>query len=290
MTRPSWQDFGTHDESAFPQLWDGVVGAWAPCLGPTGSRLHDMSRRANWGTLTNMDSATDWVVSDGQYALDLDGSNDYADCGTAINLLLLGEMTVAAWVRFDVLNTLQALVSNTNAAGTSCSFQLEFGRTANKLTWLQNGNSVDATSTATITDGGWHLIAAVRSGRANAWIVSLSIDAAANATSTAVNPNGTTGNCAIGRAGSYPAQYVNGVFAECAVWNRPLSQNEIRQFYELGRGGMYQRRRRRSIYLPQAGAIVIQPPNAGWIATTQQRHWIARTQQRFFIWTPPGPQ
>ena len=44
MTRPSFQDYGTYDESAYPELWDGVVGYWAPCLGPTGTRLFDVSR------------------------------------------------------------------------------------------------------------------------------------------------------------------------------------------------------------------------------------------------------
>ncbi|MGV2337667.1 MAG UNVERIFIED_CONTAM: hypothetical protein LVR18_27485 [Planctomycetaceae bacterium] len=39
MTKPSLSDYGTHDESAYPELWDGVVGAWAPCLGPTGNIL-----------------------------------------------------------------------------------------------------------------------------------------------------------------------------------------------------------------------------------------------------------
>lgn len=74
--------FATHENSAYPQLWRGCVGAWCPSLGPSGSRLHDYSRRNNWGTLTNMDPATDWIVSGGAYALDCDGTNDYIDCGT----------------------------------------------------------------------------------------------------------------------------------------------------------------------------------------------------------------
>jgi hypothetical protein len=68
--------FATHDNSAYPQLWRGCVGAWCPSLGPSGSRLHDYSRRMAWGTLTNMDVATDWVTSGGAYALDFDGTND----------------------------------------------------------------------------------------------------------------------------------------------------------------------------------------------------------------------
>ena len=49
------------------------------------------------------------------------------------------------------------------------------------------------------------------------------------------------------------------------------------------RGRVFQPRAFAGWVLANGGAIVIQPPNAGWIATTQQRHWIARTQQRFFI-------
>ena len=66
MTRPSLSDYGTYDESTVPRLWDGVIGAWCPSLGPTGSRFHDFSRYGNWGTLTNMDPPTDWVVDGGQ--------------------------------------------------------------------------------------------------------------------------------------------------------------------------------------------------------------------------------
>lgn len=62
---------------AYPELWRGCVGAWAPCLGPTGLTLRDWSGRQNHGTLTNMVPGDDWVVSGGRYALDFDGSNDF---------------------------------------------------------------------------------------------------------------------------------------------------------------------------------------------------------------------
>jgi len=98
MTNPSWGDFGTFDESAYPELWDGVVGAWAPCLGPTGLRLHDHSRGMRWGTLTNMDAATDWLVTAGQYALDFDGVDDYIPLSG--NLFSgLSAFTVSMWAR-----------------------------------------------------------------------------------------------------------------------------------------------------------------------------------------------
>jgi len=94
IDNPSYQDFATHDDSAYPDLWDGCVFAAAPCLGPSGLRLHDNSGRQNWGTLTNMDAGTDWVVDDGKYAIDFDGINDSVKCGS-INTRVI---SVAAWV------------------------------------------------------------------------------------------------------------------------------------------------------------------------------------------------
>lgn len=84
----------------YPELWRGCVGAWAPYLGPTGLILRDWSAYKNHGTLTNMDAATDWVVSQGRYALDVDGSNDYVDCGTRLSQLDgAGEFTMCFWGR-----------------------------------------------------------------------------------------------------------------------------------------------------------------------------------------------
>jgi len=81
----------------YPSLWRGCVGAWAPCLGPSGLMLRDWSGFGNHGTLTNMDAAGDWVSSSGRYALDFDGSNDYV---TSPFALLRGESfkTMSIWI------------------------------------------------------------------------------------------------------------------------------------------------------------------------------------------------
>ena len=283
MTRPTWENFGTHDESAYPELWDGVIGAWAPCLGPTGSRLHDMSRRANWGALTNMDNATDWVVDSGQYALDFDGSNDHVAIGTGLNALAGGQLSISAWVSFRAYSGTQAIISNVDVSGSNLSFVLEFGRQANKTSFL-TGNAVDLYSTATVNDAAYKHVIAIRAGQSSAWSITLGINGVFNSANTSTNPSPPPGGLSIGRAGDFNGQYLNGVISDVTIWNRALTINEALQLYQLGRGGMYQRRRRRAIYLPQdGGAIVITPPAAGWTATTQQRHWTARTQQRFFI-------
>jgi hypothetical protein len=73
-------------EPLFPELWRGCVGAWNPGLGPTGLTLRDWSPYKNHGTLTGMDAGTDWVASQGRYALDFDGVNDKVQLGTPVSL------------------------------------------------------------------------------------------------------------------------------------------------------------------------------------------------------------
>jgi hypothetical protein len=61
----------------YPELWRGCVGAWAPCLGPTGLTLRDWSGRSNHGTLTN---GPIFRPTGGIQSLAFDGSDDMSIC------------------------------------------------------------------------------------------------------------------------------------------------------------------------------------------------------------------
>lgn len=97
-------------ELRYPGLWRGCVGAWAPCLGPTGLTLRDWSGYGRHGTLTNMDAGTDWVASQGRYALDFDGTNDFVAI-SGLETLLTGasKAALAFWVRRTGTNALAGL-------------------------------------------------------------------------------------------------------------------------------------------------------------------------------------
>ena len=82
----------------YPNLWHGLVGAWGSGLGPTGVTFDDQSRFGNNGTLTAMNLATDWVVSEGRYALDLDGSDDFIEIGSIPNFSITANWTIMGWV------------------------------------------------------------------------------------------------------------------------------------------------------------------------------------------------
>ena len=238
MSRPSWQDFGTHDESAYPELWEGVVGAWCPSLGPTGLRLHDHSRRNNWGTLSNMDPPTDWVVDGGQYAVDFDGSNDQVV--SVGDVVAPQSRTLAMWVLSRALNQ---WFCGTNF-GTFNS-GLFLGTEQNALTVTQYGLAIRDTVTFPLNT--WQHVVAAHNG--NQYTLFRN--------GVLVNSGGmtTTPVAALWYLGSYGnGGYLNGRIDDAALWGRALSPNEVQQLYQLGRGGMYQRRRRtlRRVAIEQA--------------------------------------
>ena len=109
---PSWAHGFARNaaESAAPDLWRGLVGAWVPALGPTGGTLHDVAGSARDGTLTNMDPATDWVVGSPGSVLDFDGSNDYVNVPIA-GLPVVEPLTMIAVAMSHNITTMQTLIS-----------------------------------------------------------------------------------------------------------------------------------------------------------------------------------
>lgn len=251
MTKPSFQDYGTYDESAHPDLWDGVVGYWAPCLGPTGTRLHDVSRFNNWGTLTNMDAATDWVVDGGQYVLDFDGTDDYVGCGI---VPIGGPCTVSCWMRPTSSSTLRAIFSDTSGGGNAAALQFEIGRSLGKwsVVW---GDALILYSDLIPTMSQQYHVVIVRRGTTSSWTAEFWIDGKLDSSATTARNPLAANAFSIGRAGAFAGAYYSGQIADIAAWNRALAPNEIRNLYQLGRGGMLERRRRRRVHSERAEAV-----------------------------------
>ena len=269
MTRPSLADFGTHDESAYPELWRGVVGAWCPSLGPTGNRLHDFSRRNNWGTLTNMDPATDWVVDRGQYALDFDGVNNNVQVGYRPEYDLSTVKSVSGWIFSRAYD---------GPFGINDCITTDF--IANSRTWQFNAINQGNQQTAGLivfsggTGGGffeavtgqllgvniWHHIAFTTPNRFEVFDdVKVYIDGVGRSTvnntsgtfitARTLQPQNTLG-IGIRPGPNNQDLYFNGFIDDVQLHNRVLSPGEIQQLYRLGRGGIYERRRRNYYYMP----------------------------------------
>lgn len=113
----------------YPELWRGCVGAWAPCLGPTGLTLQDWSGFGNHGTLTNMVAGDDWVTSQGRYALDFDGSNDSVNSPLVVNNS--AGFSISIWQRFNAYtSSFPVLIKLAMSSSAGAPFFLFWSTTA----------------------------------------------------------------------------------------------------------------------------------------------------------------
>lgn len=140
---------------AYPELWRGCVGAWAPCLGPTGLTLRDWSGRQNHGTLTNMVPGDDWVVGGGRYALDFDGTDDYASVPV---LAPARGFSFTCWMRSaNASRTRQSIFSNSTDASPDIYLHVESigGGTTQAMNFYNGSGYLGASSSFTM-DLNWH--------------------------------------------------------------------------------------------------------------------------------------
>jgi hypothetical protein len=74
--RPSYhQGFArSSGESKYPDLWKGLVGAWCPFLGVTGSQLFDITRNGTTGEFYDNPL---WTISSGGHCIDFDGTGNH---------------------------------------------------------------------------------------------------------------------------------------------------------------------------------------------------------------------
>ncbi len=220
-------------ESAYPNLWDGLVGAWMPGLGVTGGTLRDVSGNRNHGTLTNMDPATDWVTSEKGLALDFDGVDDQVLADISVNdLKLNSNLPRTVTSEFYLNDTSKQCLTGYGQESNNAHYYL-FVVNGN---WYFSGfnNDFDSGVAATV---GWHSFAVSYVGSD----LLLFVDGKQIAEATKSLTTGP-GDLSIGAK-------ANGVFPSTAeissvlIHNRILSPQEIKQLYVDPLAPFRQRRR-----------------------------------------------
>jgi len=133
LTEPSFKAGYARNssESANPNLWDGLVGAWMPSLGVTGDTLRDVSGNGNHGTLTNMDAASDWVATSKGLALDYDlSSNQYVSAPDRSIYKSGNYFTASLWVYPEYFHQKHSVLfqygANVTIPDTNYTFRLKF--------------------------------------------------------------------------------------------------------------------------------------------------------------------
>jgi hypothetical protein len=209
-------------EPLFPELWRGCVGAWNPGLGPSGLTLRDWSPFKNHGTLTNMDPGTDWVASQGRYALDFDGVDDVVQTASVSRP---ASITISVWanINYSASTSFARLIEHgLNQSITLCLNKSSF---PDRVT-LQVGN--DAVNTSNFfTPLRWlHIAATVASSGGPTQLFFdgrlVSSFSTSNAT-TSSQPWYFGGNTGFSNLTS-----LAGSLSDIAIYNRVLPPNEIR--------------------------------------------------------------
>jgi hypothetical protein len=211
----------------YPSLWRGCVFAAAPCLGPTGLTLRNQSGLGNNGTLTN---GPTFAASQGRYAMNFDGVDDYVDAGTQLPAMT-STMSISFWINTLNIGGSRAIACQA-ISNSACNFTITYGFStgAGKMNWWNDFSGIAVDSTSTINSGAWRHVVGVRTGSTGNWTITWFIDGRKDASgSLASNPqNPSTPNFTIGRFGAFSGYYVNATLDDVRIYNRALSPDEIR--------------------------------------------------------------
>ena len=217
----------------YPSLWDGCVGAWAPSLGQTGSRLIDQSFYQNDGAITAWGPESAWVVSNGKGALYFDGAGSRR---VEVVLPKTSLISICFWTIRDG-GTDNAIVSNrppSNDSGYAINFNTSYFRIAGawwSITWTAPTSSMQ---NVCFTYDGSTILVYVNGAVQNSTSVSGSITYSGT-------ENGFFAYSDVGGNGVF-----NGKLDDIRVYNRALAPPEI-QLLATRRGIAYESKRRLAV-------------------------------------------
>ena len=260
MTRPTLEDYGTYDESAFPEYWDRILRAWSPVLGQTGGRVYDFSRANRWGVTTGINLATQWGAYCENTGLSHDGVNDWVDFGS--NSFNGTDFSVLSW--FRILNANAHFVYCTASTASNTGIELIYGPSN---VFSQISSRIQSAAAGALT----HDFGSTAAALANPiCFVQCFSDAQSTKTHTIFvnggNRQSTTYTTSTASSQNWSWAKRGTLFSsggtptcqwfEQMVFRGIITANEAAELYQIGPGGLYERRKRRySIAAEEAPAF-----------------------------------
>jgi hypothetical protein len=211
--------------------------------------------QGNVGTMTNQasdDLVYSSVLPDQSFLtgvnsaynfIDLDGSNEYIDCGNGTSLQITKGFTISCWAKLDssASNGTLYIIAGKDASYKGWNLQRS---TANKIvfyaeTGTPSNLSDIATSSSTITDSNWHHYVGVfhGDGSTQSKIYIDGSDVTSNSGSTFSTMTDSGGNMHLGKSPRQTSYGWYGSISGTAIWNKALSATEVSAIYTLGRHG-----------------------------------------------------
>lgn len=200
---------------------EGLVGYWNFDEGK-GSIAKDSSKKGNNGEIND----AEWVKGIKGNALQFDGKG-YVDCGEGESLNITKAITIEAWIKLGSTD----FKSYPTIARKENAYALRFGGTKlGLILWMGGSPSarVDSQKSDWEADK-WYYVAVTYDGSQ----IKLFIDGAeekGSSKSQTGEIDASGNNCCIGAsAGQYP---FNGIIDEVRIYNRALSESEIKESYQ----------------------------------------------------------
>jgi len=224
-------------EARYPQLWQGrVFGACPSVQGPAGLNLYDTTGRGRHGTLTNMDAPTDWVRSQGLYALDFDGTDDTV---AHSSVSMTGACSVSLWFykRSNGLYNARILWGNVSDNDTYVG-----NVTTTTINTQSDSVGTQKNYTFSISNNQWYHFAMIRDANNSVRLFVNGIESTSGAQTV-------TGTYTLNRIGQYANNaggntgfMWDGLLDDIAIYNLALTPGKIR-LLATRRGIAYEARR-----------------------------------------------
>ncbi len=227
-----------------PGKWNGLV-AYYTALQGGGKQWFDVSGYDKHGTLTNMDPATDWVVSGNPrmpgYALDFDvGPSEHVEVP---NMIATGDYSITAWLLANSLNptggNATAICDNSVAGGSGFRFFVfHVGGGVHRLKLINDSAfaSSGATGATQFPVGSWvFCVGTSHNTGVNALtnvFLNGEFDGTAGATADYVQNASSIGIGDHATASGSSIRAWDGLIGFVSIYNRALLPSEIQQLYQ----------------------------------------------------------
>jgi len=212
----------------------GLVGYW-PFDEGSGTIAYDYSGNGNNGTLCNGSTCgvqgPTWTTGKVGGALSFDGVDDYVNVGNNAILQVSTDITVVAWVKFPTVSAVGIAVGKYGNSGESGWILLHTSAGNFKFDGRDGSGSYRSSGPSQeIDDNQWHHVGGQRKG--SIWKIFVDgVQANSNNVVTSGSIAAALDNVYIGRY-SLPGYIFNGLIDDVRIYNRALSDAEIKALYD----------------------------------------------------------
>jgi hypothetical protein len=163
------------------------------------------------------------------YALQLDGTDDYINCG---HINLTGAFSLSFWTKYTTTSVVNVITQNNSGEATFGMYQLTDGKIR---FWVTSSGSYNAsneiTANTATNNGNWNNIILINDGTNLKIYINGSLD---NSSSNGVSsPYNGTANFWIGGVEAGGSTF-NGSISNVSVWNTALTSSQVSEIYNEG--------------------------------------------------------